>query len=154
MKIKSLSDSYDTREIESFRPQLTSLIDVMTILLVFLIQNFSVEGNLITPSQDLSIPVSSVKEKPEMMISVQISGEKVMVDNHVVANINDFSSAEEFLIPSLFDRMKEAKGRNSETKVMLEADRELPFNVIKRVAYTCSQAGFTDFSVLVFQEDK
>jgi hypothetical protein len=41
----------------TFRPQLTSLIDVMTILLVFLIKSFSVDGNLITPSDDLILPV-------------------------------------------------------------------------------------------------
>ncbi len=155
MKTKSLSQAHGTDlNDSSFRPQLTSLIDVMTILLVFLIQNFSVEGNLITQSNDLTIPVSSALDKPELMVSVQISGEKIMVDNVVVATVQESAATEDFLIPALFERMKEAKARSSETKVMLEADRELPFNVIKRVAYTCSQAGFSDFSVLVYQEEK
>lgn len=155
MKLKRLSEGANHKDGEgAFKPQLTSLIDVMTILLVFLIQNFSVEGNLITPSKDLTLPVSSVDTRPEMMVSVQISEEAVMVDGEKMADVQEFASTEEYLIPALFERMKIEKERSTEPKVMIEADREMPFNIIKRVAFTCNKAGFSDFSVLVYQEEK
>ncbi len=155
MKVKRLSQqSMDSDSAGAFRPQLTSLIDVMTILLVFLIQNFSVEGNLITPSKDLTLPISSVDNRPEMMVSVQISGDAVMVDGEKLISVSEFDSSDDFMIPALFERMKIERERASEPKLMLEADRELPFNVIKRVAYTCNKAGFNNFSVLVYQEEK
>lgn len=155
MKLKRLSNQNNLSEDNgAIRPQLTSLIDVMTILLVFLIQNFSVEGNLITPSADLTIPTSSVETRPEMMVSVQISEDEIMVDGKSLARISDYAEREEFMIEPLFNRMKLEKEKTTDSKLMLEADRELPFNVIKRVAFTCNKAGFSDFSVLVYQEEK
>ncbi len=154
MKLKRLSDQNHLSESDSaIKPQLTSLIDVMTILLVFLIQNFSVEGNLITPSNDLTIPKSSIETRPEMMVSVQISEDMVMVDGIKLVNLADYMESEEYLIQPLYERMVEERKLVLEPKLMLEADRELPFNVIKRVAFTCSKAGFSDFSVLVYQEE-
>ena len=153
MKLKGISQQMQSDNSGSFRPQLTSLIDVMTILLVFLIQNFSVEGNLVTPSTDLTLPKSSVETQPEMLISVQISTIDVMVDGEKIVPVDQFVSSEEYLIPTLFDRMKIEHDRVKIPKLMLEADRELPFNVIKRVAFTCNKAGFTDFSVLVYQKE-
>ncbi len=154
MKRKCLSNQNNLSENDgAIRPQLTSLIDVMTILLVFLIQNFSVEGNLITPSNDLTLPQSSVQNRPEMMVSVQVSEDAVMVDGEKVISISEFAESEDYMISALFDRMKIERGNTTEPKLMLEADRELPFNIIKRVAFTCNKAGFSDFSVLVYQEE-
>lgn len=55
------------------RPQLTSLVDVMTILLVFLIKSFSSEGSLVTPAADLVLPVSTSEETPRVRSSIEIT---------------------------------------------------------------------------------
>ncbi len=153
MKVKGLSQNVSSDSDNAIRPQLTSLIDVMTILLVFLIQNFSVEGNLITPSDDLTLPISSVDVRPEMLVSVQISNSAVMLDGEVIIQNSLFVDTEEYMIPSLLERMKIEFERVKQPKLMLEVDRELDFNVVKRVAFTCSKAGFSDFSILVYQEE-
>lgn len=142
------------KEASEFRPQLTSLIDVMTILLVFLIQNFSVDGNLITPSENLTLPESSIAAKPEMMITVSITADAVLVDGEKVVDVASFKTQEEYAIPDLMTRMKVERERVIVPQMMLEADKELPFNIIKRVAFTCNRAGFEDFSVLVYEEEK
>ncbi len=88
-----------------------------------------------------------------MLVSVQVSRSDVMVDGEKIIAVNEFVSSEEYLIEPLFNRMKIEFDRVQTPKLMLEADRELPFNVIKRVAFTCNKAGFTDFSVLVYQKE-
>lgn len=137
-----------------FRPQLTSLIDVMTILLVFLLKNFSVEGELITPSKDLELPKSTIEKKAEPMFTVQISKNDLMVDGKPVAKINSFESSDSLMIPEFYKEISSFIETSRTKEVMIEADRELPFNVIKRVMFTCSKAGFKDFSILVIQEGK
>lgn len=143
-----------------FRPQLTSLIDVMTILLVFLLKNFSVEGELITPSKDLVLPKSTIDKKAEPMFTVQISKNDLMVDGQSVVKVSDFVNRDTLFVEELLKGIekyakKSVNAENIFTKeVMIEADRELPFNVIKRVMFTCSKIGFKDFSVLVLQEQK
>ncbi len=37
--------------------------------------------------------------------------------------------------------------------LMIQADQETEFNIIKRVMYTCSKAGVADFTVLVYREE-
>jgi biopolymer transport protein ExbD len=52
------------RKMAIIKPQLTSLIDVMTILLVFLLKSFSVEGNLISVSTDMNLAESTSRKAP------------------------------------------------------------------------------------------
>jgi len=136
----------------TFRPQLTSLVDVMTILLVFLIKSFSVEGTLVTPSPDLELPNSTSKKNPKPACSVEITRDAVVAEGNVLAKISDFSAVDSMLIPVLYDwmRLQNLKCKDSLRlrEVLIQADRATEFNVIKRVMYTCSKAGFTDFSVL------
>ena len=44
---------------------LTSMMDMMTIILVFLIKNVDTEGQLITQAQNLVLPVSTSKVQPK-----------------------------------------------------------------------------------------
>jgi biopolymer transport protein ExbD len=141
----------------TFRPQLTSLIDVMTILLVFLIKSFSVDGNLITPSDDLILPVSSSDKRPRQQCAIEITGSAIIGEGEVIAKINDVAATDSLLIEPLFKWMKmksvqcgdSIKGR----ELMIQCDRELPYSNVKKVMYSCSKAGFSRFSVLVIQEE-
>jgi biopolymer transport protein ExbD len=141
----------------AFRPQLTSLVDVMTILLVFLIKSFSVEGTLVTPSPDLQLPVSTSKKPPRPTCALEITRDAVMAEGNVLAKIDAFAASDTLVIPLLFDWMQVQQQKCRDTskfrEVLIQADRATEFNVIKRVMFTCSKAGFTDYSVLVLGED-
>ncbi len=141
----------------TFRPQLTSLIDVMTILLVFLIKSFSVEGHLITPSPDLELPVSTSKKAPRTMVSLEITKSSVLSEGVEIAEIDQFKDNDSLLIPLLYDWMFVQRAKSTDKKqdheVLIQSDRDVEFNVVKRVMFTCSKAGFTDFSVLVLEEE-
>lgn len=150
--LSKMSRNHNEEEDAGFRPQLTSLIDVMTILLVFLLKNFSVEGELITPSKDLELPQSSIEKKAEPMFSVQISKNDLLVNGKPVVKVTSFAEADSLMIPDFYEAISSYVGSSKSQSVMIEADRELPFNVIKRVMYTCSKAGMKDFSVLVVKE--
>lgn len=148
--MKRLCRSFDDHS-PVCKPQLTSLIDVMTILLVFLMKSFSVEGNLITPSEDLQLPVSTSREAPVPVPTLEISASSIMSDGEVIlptSVISEDDSLElqpltKWLIPRKSSAMKE---------IMLQADQHIPFTIIKRVMFTCSKAGFDDFTILVQQE--
>lgn len=141
----------------TFRPQLTSLIDVMTILLVFLIKSFSVEGNLITPSVDLVLPISTSKKPPRPVPSIEITKNAVISEGEVIANLRDFAKNDSLLIQNLYDWMIIEKSKIKDFKIsreiLIQSDKEIEFNIVKRVMFTCSKAGFSDFSVLVLEEE-
>lgn len=141
----------------TFRPQLTSLVDIMVILLFFLIQSFSVEGNLVTPSTDLELPLSDASKSPQPHCNLHITQTQVLVDDEVIVTNQKIASSEEFLIPELFKMMKAQAVKNNDSlskgKLLIQADKEIPFSIVKKVMFTCSKAGFDDFKVLVVQEE-
>jgi biopolymer transport protein ExbD len=38
-------------------------------------------------------------------------------------------------------------------EVMIQADKNIEFEIVKKVMYTCSKAGATDFTILVVNEE-
>jgi biopolymer transport protein ExbD len=140
-----------------FRPQLTSLIDVMTFLLVFLIKSFSVEGNIITPSSNLELPLSTSMQRPSVIPSIEISTQAVMSEGIVIAPLGDIARSEGLLIAPLHRWMILQRSKAADAaaahQVMIQSDREIPFSIVKKVLYTCSKAGFSDYSILVIQKE-
>lgn len=139
----------------TFRPQLTSLIDVMTILLVFLIKSFSVEGNLVTPSKDLELPISTSRKPPTPEYTIEITRNEVIAEGNRIVSLEQIGSSDSLLIKPLYEWMKNEYEKLDSTvnaELLLQCDRELLFSYVKKVMYSCSKAGFSEFSVLVIQE--
>ena len=70
-----------------FRPEepeaelnITSLMDIMTIILVFLLKSYSTEEITVTPSEDLSLPNSSARLKPELAVNAVVTKASITVD--------------------------------------------------------------------------
>jgi len=141
----------------TFKPQLTSLVDVMTILLVFLLKSFSVEGNLVTPSDDLELPYSTAQKPPKPTCTIEITRNAIASEGTIIAPMAVVAAQDSLLIGSLHEWMRLQKARCADStkmqEVMIQSDREIPFHVVKRVMYTCSKAGFRDFSVLVLEQE-
>lgn len=154
MKTRSYS-SFGASQGGTFRPQLTSLVDVMAIILVFLIKTFSTEGNIVTPSADLELPVSTSSMQPKPQWSIEIARDMVMSEGTVIASTKAYAKRDSLLIPELYKWLekKRVQRADSTSQVLLQCDREVPYAIVKKVMYTCSKANFVDFSILVNQEE-
>lgn len=60
---------------------ITSLMDIFTILLVFLLQNYSVTEVKLTPPKGVSLPPSSAQIEPEVLPDITISKDSISFDN-------------------------------------------------------------------------
>jgi biopolymer transport protein ExbD len=139
----------------TFRPQLTSLVDVMAIILIFLIKTFSTEGNIITPSSDLELPVSTSDKKPTPRWSIEISRNAILSDGAFITSTEGVAKRDSLLMPELYKWLLTMRRLRADTtsKALIQYDKEVPYAIVKKVMYTCSKAKFTDFSVLVIQEE-
>jgi biopolymer transport protein ExbD len=141
----------------TFRPQLTSLIDVMTFLLVFLIKSFSVQGDVITPSDNLQLPLSSTSKPPKPAASIEITKTNIMAEGKVLSPLVAVDRADPLLIPGVYQWMSLLRARFSQAptsrEVLIQADREIEYTYLKRVMYSCSKAGFSDFTILAIQKE-
>lgn len=135
------------------KPQLTSLLDVMTILLVFLIENFSTSGNLMSVSKDLDLAKSSSKSQPTKALTLEVGLHHIAVDGvRMEYSLNSLQDGNP-VIPSLLARLeavqKEIPAGINPTSVMIQCDKGVDFAILKRVLATCSRAKVEKFTLLV-----
>jgi biopolymer transport protein ExbD len=143
---------------------INSLMDILTILLVFLLKSYSTDPLTIEPSSDLQIPKSSANLKPTAAISVTVSKSAIMVDNKPVLTIKDgkIESSQKrggddgyFIIPlnkELVDAAEKQRRLASvnttiEFKGLLTIvmDEDTPYRLLTEIMYTAGQAEFSKF---------
>jgi len=142
---------------QTFRPQMTSLVDILTLLLVFLIQSFSAEGTLITASDDLKLPTSTSREQPKPSLTLEITQKAVISEGKVIEPLTPTSDNSPLLMDNLYRFILTKKKTVVDTAkgldIIIQCDEEMPFHAVKRVMFSCSKAGCDNFSVLAIQKD-
>src|SRR5438270_1109513 len=67
---------------------ITPMMDMMTIILVFLLKSFSSSTSTINFNQDLQVPKSMTQLKPKLAVSLTITKKVILVEGDAVAPIN------------------------------------------------------------------
>ena len=96
-------------QLEAFRPQLTSLIDIMVLLIVFLIKNFSMEGSAATIPRDVTLPVSSAKKAPKAMVTIAVNNNVLVVEGEPLANVSQILKDEDLMIVPVYNWLSQRK---------------------------------------------
>jgi biopolymer transport protein ExbD len=138
---------------------LTSLMDVFTILVFFLLVN-SGQSEILDAPKQVQLPESVVESKPRETVVIYISPDEVLVQGEPVIRLADVLATQGAIAP-VSDRLAALKqtiiGRSTQTvaasqEVTLLADKSIPFDVIRRVLSTCTGEGYTNISLAVVQK--
>jgi biopolymer transport protein ExbD len=139
---------------------LTSLMDVFTILVFFLLVNSAASEVLDTPKQ-ITLPDSIVESKPRETVVIFVSPEYVMVQGEAVARVADIMEMEGQDIEPIAQRLALLSDNviGTRTQVVAQsqeitilADKSVPFNVVKKVMSTCTSQGYGRISLAVMQK--
>ena len=138
---------------------LTSLMDVFTILVFFLLVNTgSVE--LVEAPKNVKLPESRVDTKPRETVVIFVSPEDVLVQGKIVARVDDILEGQAGTFDPLTSRLAELKGSiigpstmavAGSLEVTILADKSVPFVVIRRIMTTCTDEGYENVSLAVIQ---
>ena len=170
MARRGMGKHMDKRAPAAFKIQITSMVDMFVILLVFLLKSYSTSPVNITPKNGLRIPESSATADPIDVVKLIVAEDGVFVEDKKVMNlekgrvpagvIEDADPA--FLRPvfeALDERAKMAKSISKvndsfefDGKVLLQADRELPYDLLRKVMYSSMMAGYADVKLAVAQK--
>ena len=142
------------------RMNLTSLMDVFTILVFFLLVNSAHTEVLETPKR-ITLPESVVEEKPRETIVIFVSSHEVTVQGEIVALVADIAEFDgEDIVPigeklaalseTIIGPRTQAASESQEVTIL--ADRSVPFHVLKKVMSTCTRQGYTRISLAVLQK--
>ena len=139
---------------------LTSLMDVFTILVFFLLINTgSVE--VMEAPKFVTLPESRVETKPRETVVIFVSKDEVLVQGKAVALVADILADESATIDPITLRLAELKenivGLNTlavagSQEVTILADKSVPFAVIKKIMTTCTGEGYENVSLGVIQK--
>jgi biopolymer transport protein ExbD len=139
---------------------LTSLMDVFTILVFFLLVNSASTEVLETPKQ-IKLPASVVEQKPRETVVIFVSANEVTVQGEAVISVEDILASDGRNIDAISERLAEVDdniiGLNTQVasdsrEVTILADRSVPFRVVKQVMSTCTSQGFERISLAVLQK--
>jgi len=139
---------------------LTSLMDVFTVLVFFLMIN-SASVETLQPPKQIKLPESVVEAKPRETVVILIGQDEVLVQGVVVASVADIQATESAVIEPISVRLAELSesviGLSTQTvaesqEVTLLADKSVPFSVLKKIMATCTGQGYTRVSLAVVQK--
>ena len=139
---------------------LTSLMDVFTILVFFLLVN-SGSVELVEAPKNVTLPESRVESKPRETVVIFVSAEDVLVQGELVARVDDILEEREGTIDPINARLAELKenivGPSTLTiaasqEVTILADKSVPFVVIRKIMSTCTDEGYENVSLAVIQK--
>jgi len=141
---------------------LTSLMDVFTILVFFLLINSATTEVLETPKR-ITLPESAVESKPRDTVVIFVSSEQVIVQGEPVVLIDDILAMDGQDIEPIGQRLDELSDNiiGLKTQIVAEsqevtilADKSVPFSVVRQVMSTCTNNGYGRISLAVMQKSQ
>jgi len=138
---------------------LVSLMDIFTILVFFLLVN-SQQVEVLPNAKDLELPQSVAEQKSRETVVIMVTGEQILVQGRVVANVADVLKQDDLVIAGLktalqsqTDRVlrRDAMGDIADREVTIMGDKALPYSLLKRVMATCTAADYGQISLAVMR---
>ena len=137
---------------------LVSLIDVFTILIFFLLSNSGVET---LPAASVHLPESTAKKDPKETLVVVVNATEISVEGRKVADVAPLATATDDLIPGLKAELDLVSARpvalaenaSKAHSVTIMGDKEIPYQLLRKVMYTAAVANFTDVSFAVNRKE-
>ena len=144
---------------------LVSMIDMLTVLVFFLLVYSSQEVEILPSAKDVQLPQSMAEQNARDAVVVIISETDIMMDGQSLGRIADILASKELIIPALKVALENQVERvltdsSAETEeqrianreVTIMADKEIPYQLLKRVMATSTAADYGQLSLAVLQK--
>lgn len=174
-----------TNNNSTFALNVTSMTDMFTIMLVFLLQSYSTAEMQVTPDKGQELPVSNSEANPVQALEISVTRTELKIQDRVIASLKSDDFTRESIDPNdtnfikpLFEALQKAakdeKAKEEkyeanmaagtpemvkdahgnlvpggkpnpgilEGRILVKADQNLSYGVLRKVMYTASMAGF------------
>ena len=139
---------------------LTSLMDVFTILVFFLLVN-SGSVEILDAPKDVKLPESRVETKPRETVIIFVSPEEILVQGQPAGLVEDVLAGDQVPLDNVKNQLMllsdNVIGISTKTiaatkEVTILADKSVPFTVVRQIMSTCTGAGYENVSLAVVQK--
>jgi biopolymer transport protein ExbD len=166
MKLRARIDTDDVNFLN-----ITAMMDMMTILLVFMLISFTTESANITQSDQLALASSNTAKEVVESVSVTLTKSAILVEGKPVVSVHggaidasDKASGDVnglVITPlrnalaeraTLDKRIAQLKGTPFEGAATIIADKTTPYRLLTEVMYTAGEAEYKKYRLIVLQK--
>ena len=185
-KANDVPDREAKRQLKHFRAQveeeaqehqmaylnITPMMDMMTILLVFLLKQFSVQAMSMQMPPELQLPTSSIETQRPLAVNITITSSAILVEGDGVTTVRAGAvdpsvkrdGANGYYITPLVDiltrhanRLKKIAamgGTQFDGTAMVMVDKNTPYRLLTEVLYSAGQAEFKNYHLVVIRKSQ
>jgi len=137
---------------------LTSLMDIFTILVFFLLVNSSQEQP--SSNRDIVLPLSTADKELKQSLTVMVTSQDIIVQGEKVDDVKEVSDLKDDLIPNLSKSLKihaASIRKNTDdpikaSEITIMAHQEIPYKLLRKLMYTCTDSLFSRISLVVMKK--
>jgi biopolymer transport protein ExbD len=152
---------------------IVAMMDMMTIILVFLLKSYQASTLSVNMGTDLTIPLSSTQLHPQENISVTVSLNELTVNERrviplergtIAAQYKEGRRAEAFYVGPIYDALKREvdkqkyiaqynKSAPFTGRVNVVADKKISYRTLMEILYTAGQAELGEYKFMVMKNE-
>jgi biopolymer transport protein ExbD len=182
-KSNDVPDREAKRQLKHFRAQveeeatehqmaylnITPMMDMMTILLVFLLKQFSVQAASLQMPPEMQLPTSQIEAQRPLAVNITVTQTAILVEGDGVTTVRSGAvdpsvkrdGANGYYITPLVDvltkhanRLKKIAamgGTQFDGTAMIMVDKNTPYRLLTEVLYSAGQAEFKNYHLVVIR---
>lgn len=159
---------------------LTAMVDMFTVLVIFLLQNYNTTGEILYIPKEVTLPKAARVNELKPAVVVTVSSKEVLIDRTQVATFAEVQAQVDWVIPNLRDQVRvllekakteqdaklqnkirnvvdktvgnEEIDPNAWRRVTLQADKDMDYLTLKKVMYSIYEAGGGPINFAVAKE--
>jgi biopolymer transport protein ExbD len=158
---------------------LAAMVDMFTVLVIFLLQNYNSTGEVIYIPKEVTLPKAQRIKELKPAVVVTISKTEILVDKTSVITFDAVKAQEDWMVQPLFKKVVEAlqvakmeferklenrlkvavdsaqrqtNEMNTWNKVTVQADKGIDFLTVKKIMYTVTEAGAGEINFAVTKD--
>ena len=142
--------------------QLNSMMDLMTVILLFLIKSYSASGGLIQQSDFVDLAEAKRDQEIKKAVALLLSPDGVEIDNPEnrvpIAGINELENQDVVVVPSLEAYLieqrefKRSTGAPFHGEVTIQCDKAIKYDWLLKVINTCGQTEFATIDFVIIKK--
>jgi biopolymer transport protein ExbD len=137
------------------------MIDIMSVMVSFLLV-YSTEVQVVENPKGIEVPQSISQLKPRETVVITLTKDEIYVQGEAVASIDEVRASTAPVVAALSVALKRPSMTGqpltdqqiADREVTVLADKSLPYEVLKKVMSTCTDADYGKISFALLQKDK
>lgn len=144
---------------------ITSLLDILVIMLVFLLNSYNSSGIILNVPKGVVLPKSESQSLNTSGVVVQVSADMIWVDDKEILDLKKETLKGSGIVAPLYDELVAKKNLVKQIEMSAEnaqefsgninmiVDKSIRYSFLRRLMFTAAEAGYKQYKFVVLGEE-